>query len=375
MADTENSKKREIADQSAKLTEKDASSGLIKTSEDAAAASTERSLSGETLEKPPRRANDAMLTELANRKREIFLEQYPLKQMAALNPHIKESVLLEALGEYFKDEADTELYRQTAYSLSDVLLGGRVTGPADPGLSLGDFSRPGLGGIDLGDLTKPGTNLGDLLDILGSGRVKGDLAEKGRPIYHVNVSALFSNIDLYKKMNVTATSYPSEKSQEVSWFSDNPAVATVRDDNIYTVNRPELGDIYIIKPPGTYAGKGIIETHSVGSARISAQNQETGVVGSCTITVQIFPKSITVSPAQREIANYQLFQLTATVLPANATDKSVTWRSTNPTIISVTDTGLVQQMVPNCSTAIPIIATTNVGGLSAVSNITCWVIN
>ena len=51
--------------------------------------------------------------------------------------------------------------------------------------------------------------------------------------------------------------------------------------------------------------------------------------------------SVTLSKTSAELIIGNTLQLTATVSPSNATDKSVTWTSSNSTVASVSPTGLV----------------------------------
>ena len=351
MPDTEDSKSRVTLEQNAKTKATETISEFKKASEDTTTANTERSQATEIIGKRARITNDAVLTQLANRKLELFLEKHPIAEISALNPNIKEPILLEALGEIFKDATDQELYERPPMVLSNINLKDQL-----------EPLRPGFPGGSLSDLGKP------YRDDLEAKRPGFDVGRLQRA--YVELSLLNNIMELNWKMKITAQSYPSTYSQEVSWFSDNPAVATVRDDNFYSVYIPGIGELPIILPPGTYAGKGFLETHSVGTATIGAQNIATGAVAACTISVQIYPKSITITPSSFYFWSMdQTCQLTATVLPTNATDKSVTWISTCPEVYSVSDTGLVRLLDKTAaySVYIPIIARTNRGGVGAIS--------
>ena len=361
--DTENLS-RATLEQSAKTAGSDTLSELKKTAEGAIVSSAERPPMAEAAEKPARRTNDAMLTEMANRKMQIFLEKYPLKEISALNPDIKESDLLVALSEFFKDATEIELYEQPA----DVISG----------FSLVDNSNSAI--LGLRDTLGDQLGLDRTLDDLAKKKLDSLLDKVRPPRPYVDLYFGRNEIDLPQTRNIVAYSYPFDGSQEVSWFSDNPAVATVRDDNKKTIYIPQVGYVYIIMPEGSYGGKGVIETHSVGTVTISAQNKETGAVAACTISVQIFPKSITISPTSRYFCGppepvpptswWYFQQLTATVLPENATDKSVTWISTRPELYSVSDTGLVTVVdIPAAyGVHVSIIARTNMEGIIAISD-------
>lgn len=52
-------------------------------------------------------------------------------------------------------------------------------------------------------------------------------------------------------------------------------------------------------------------------------------------------ESITLNSVSQSIAKGSTFQLTATVAPSNATDKTLTWTSSNPLVATVTSAGLI----------------------------------
>mgnify|MGYP002786896427 CR=1 FL=1 len=86
-------------------------------------------------------------------------------------------------------------------------------------------------------------------------------------------------------------------------------------------------------------------------------------VSSSTIAVT----GVTVSPTSVTLNNGQTSQLTATVLPANATNKTVTWSSSNNLIASVNSSGLV---TANGAGTATVTATTADGSFTATASIT-----
>jgi len=68
-------------------------------------------------------------------------------------------------------------------------------------------------------------------------------------------------------------------------------------------------------------------------------NNGTGVGDTIAVT------GITLSRDTHTMTVGQEYQFTATVAPANATDSSVTWRSSNPAVATVSDTGLVSALL------------------------------
>ena len=117
---------------------------------------------------------------------------------------------------------------------------------------------------------------------------------------------------------LTATITPSDASYKtVTWTSSNGTVATV-DQN------------------------GKVTAKSVGTAKIKATAD--GVTAECTITVEekvIAVDSITLNKIEAEIFVGAEEKLTATVLPEDATNKDVTWTSSDTTIATVDSNGKV----------------------------------
>ena len=80
----------------------------------------------------------------------------------------------------------------------------------------------------------------------------------------------------------------------------------------------------------------------------------------------VHPTSVSVSPSTASIEQGETVQLTETVLPSNATDKSVTWTSSNTSVATVSN-GLVTGVSAGSAT---ITCTTNDGGLTATCAVT-----
>lgn len=103
----------------------------------------------------------------------------------------------------------------------------------------------------------------------------------------------------------------------VTWTSSNTSVATV-------------------------SSSGLVTCKGIGTATITATAD--GKKGTCTVTFNKIPvTSVSVSPSSWTAgAEYgSTKQLTATVNPSNATDKTVTWSSGNTSLATVSSTGLV----------------------------------
>lgn len=102
----------------------------------------------------------------------------------------------------------------------------------------------------------------------------------------------------------------------LTWISSNESVATI-DAN------------------------GKLTTKSLGTTTIicTATN---GVSAQCEVTVNpILVSSITLNETEAELTVGEKLQMEATIVPDNATDKGVTWSSTNEAVAVVSESGLV----------------------------------
>ncbi len=152
------------------------------------------------------------------------------------------------------------------------------------------------------------------------------------------------SLNVGETVKLTATVQPDDiPDKSVSWVSSDPGVASV-DEN------------------------GLVTAVSFGQAIITATSNESGLSASCTVTVN--PKlagSITLDYENVSLNLGEVIKLTATVLPDNMADKSVSWVSSDPGIASVDENGLITAV----STGQAIItATSNETGLSASCTVT-----
>ena len=132
-----------------------------------------------------------------------------------------------------------------------------------------------------------------------------------------NITINESSIELKvgQAVYLTATVNPSEATDKtVTWSSSNPSVATV-----------ENGTVKAIK---------------VGFATITAKAGDK--TATCAIDVEATPvTSITLDKTAASLRAGQSIMLTATVNPSDATDKTVSWSSSNPSVAAV-ENGVVK---------------------------------
>lgn len=131
--------------------------------------------------------------------------------------------------------------------------------------------------------------------------------------------------------------------QKITYSSDNAAVATV----------DELGVVRFI---------------SSGSANITAVTQDGSITKSRKVT---FDKTsvtgIEISDTAKSISTFETAYLNANALPADASDKRITWMSSDPTIASVDNSGKLSGLKPGTVT---LTAKTTDGGFTATCAVT-----
>lgn len=126
--------------------------------------------------------------------------------------------------------------------------------------------------------------------------------------------------------------------------------------------------------PVTFAGYMVITALSSdgGSNDIVTLSTEFKVADSDTIDVQLTGDEVpvtgvTVTPATTSVAVGATRQLTANVQPADASDKSVTWTSSDPTKFTISSNGLITGVAAGTGTAT---VTTNDGAKTATTAVT-----
>lgn len=126
--------------------------------------------------------------------------------------------------------------------------------------------------------------------------------------------ALFTNSS---NVEITATVEPEGASTVLDWTSTDETVVTVTD--------------------------GLIKVIGVGTATVTAEaTDESGVKASIAVTVSpVEVTGVTLDPTTATLSVNGTKKLTATVEPADATNQNVTWESSDETVATVDENGLV----------------------------------
>lgn len=174
-----------------------------------------------------------------------------------------------------------------------------------------------------------------------------------RPVYGnpVRVTSISLNktqlsLNVGESEQLTATVLPSNAGEKgVNWSSNNPSVASVN-------------------------SLGLVTAQQAGTATITVTTIDGGYTTSCSITVNkkiVTVTGVSLSPTSVTLTEGDNYQLSATVSPSNATDKSVTWLSNNTSVATVSSSGVVTAKKAGSAT---ITVKTNDGGKTATCSVT-----
>ena len=149
-----------------------------------------------------------------------------------------------------------------------------------------------------------------------------------------------SKVTIQKGKTVTlkATVSPSTTGESLTWESSNTKIATV-----------------------TSAGK--VKGLKAGTATITCTSNSTGAQATCEVTVGY----VKLDKTKVVINKGKTTTLTATVSPSSLTDKSVTWKSSNTKVATVTSKGKVKGVKAGTAT---ITCTSNATGLKTTCEVT-----
>jgi uncharacterized protein YjdB len=141
---------------------------------------------------------------------------------------------------------------------------------------------------------------------------------------------------------LTATVAPTDATDKsVSWSSSNTSVATVTN--------------------------GVVHAVGAGTATITVTTTDGSKTATCTVTVTQPVSGVSVSPTSATLNVGGTQQLTATVSPSTASNQNVTWSSSNTSVATVSNTGLVTAVAAGSAT---ITVRTSDGGYTATCSVT-----
>ena len=123
-----------------------------------------------------------------------------------------------------------------------------------------------------------------------------------------------------KLANYVTVSPTNASNKGLTWSSSNTGIATVN-------------------------SKGVVTAKKTGKVTITVKTVDGGFTATITITITEAPvnnvevNSVTVSPSTLEMVIGETKKATATIEPANATNKTLTWTSSDPNVVTVDANG------------------------------------
>ncbi|GEM_PF-580255 len=168
---------------------------------------------------------------------------------------------------------------------------------------------------------------------------KATIIEVENPLKNIELSEQIKIMENKEKYQFSVSFTPADADDKsVVWSIEDPAIATVNEEGLVTALSP-------------------------GKTKVTVTSVPTGIQASCEIVVLQHVTGVSMSVPSLEMTKIgETYQLDVTVAPENATDKSVKWTSSNPSVCTVTESGNVIAL--GYGTAI-VIATTTDGSFPA----------
>ncbi len=150
------------------------------------------------------------------------------------------------------------------------------------------------------------------------------------PVTGVNIEPIEATVIVGNKVTLTATVMPDNATDKtVTWTSSDASVASVDKNGVVTAN-------------------------AVGTATITVKTVDGDFSAECKITVINDPvvhvTGVTLDKSSASLKVGESVTLNATVLPDSATNKKVTWTSSNTKVITVDQNGVVKAVAPGNAT-------------------------
>ncbi len=177
-----------------------------------------------------------------------------------------------------------------------------------------------------GDLS--GNSNPSQITITGEKSVKAIFTEiKGDPVSSITLSLLSVTLEIGQTTQLIATVHPENAADKtITWSSNNDKIATVDSNGVVTA---------------VAEGNAVITATAGGKSATCAVSVKKSVVAVTSVTLN--KTSLNMTKGQSET-------LTATVTPDNATDKTVSWSSSDATIASVDQNGRVTALKSGSAT-------------------------
>ena len=213
----------------------------------------------------------------------------------------------------------------------------------------------------------------DVATVSESGLVTGKSAGTAIITAKTYIGGLEATSKVTVKANVPAESVTFNDVPDEIYVGDEVVlIATVHPDNATdkSVNWSWMPEYISLNIDPDNHNKATVKAIKKGNAFVSAKTTGTPPIEAAHVFIIKDFTHVTnlfLDQSSATMPQYATLQLTATVSPYNATNPSVTWSSSNSSVASVTQSGLVKAEKPGNAT---ITVTANDGGLSRQCSIT-----
>ncbi len=177
----------------------------------------------------------------------------------------------------------------------------------------------------------------------GSGASASCMVTVVEPVTGISLDKKAATILLNETVKLTATVKPSDASNKtVKWSTSKSSVATV-------------------------SSSGLVTAKGGGTAIITAKTADGEYDVSCTVTVISHVTGVKINSGNLNVPLGEKRTLTASVLPADASNKTIIWKSSNESVATVSSSGTVKGMKTGTA---EISAVSQDGGYKAVIDVT-----
>lgn len=163
------------------------------------------------------------------------------------------------------------------------------------------------------------------------------------PVTGISLDFTDVTLKIGENFRLTAEVLPlNATDKSVTWISSNTSVVTV-DEN------------------------GMLTAVGSGSAAVLVQSNDSGVTAMCNVSVYQPVETVTISNTEMTVRKGTVFWLYAKAGPENAVNKTILWTTSDPTVATVDETGMVTALMPGECT---ITATSQDTGIYATCKVT-----
>lgn len=164
-----------------------------------------------------------------------------------------------------------------------------------------------------------------------------------QPVENILITPKSLTLKVGESSTIYANVYPGDAyDKTITWYSDNDDLAKVNNDGIVAALSPGVVKVY------------------------ATSNYNSEINDFCEVTVFQPVSGIQLSQSEVKLVEEECAQILATVFPANASNKSVNWASSDVSVAMVSSDGTVYAIKPGQAT---IMATTVDGGFVALCKV------